>query len=301
MKISKFYKRMMIFYALLPAIAHPFKLAFGTELHSRYSLKNRKKNMRRTIPACFIIVLGLALLPHFLLSAELTSEVKIHNGMPAPANEPSLFLSYQASKDPELTADPNSEFWKNIHGVFIEDSILGGSIPNLRSEVRSRWTKDYLYFLFVGHYESLYLKSNPDTVSETYRLWEWDCFEVYVGADFENINRYREFQMSPQGEFLDLDIDASKPRPGHSDERLWNSGMKVKARIDKIRKVWYGEMRIPIASIDKRPPQAGNEMRINLFSQDGQKPKRNFLAWQTTGVWNPHKPEKFGKLKLVNR
>ena len=105
--------------------------------------------------------------------------------------------------------------------------------------------------------------------------------------------------MSPQGEFLDLDIDSSKPRPGHSDERLWDSGMKVKASIDEAKKIWTGEMRIPIASIDKRPPQAGNELRINLFRQDGKVPKRDFLAWQTTGVWNPHRPEKFGKLRLV--
>jgi len=59
-------------------------------------------------------------------------------------------------------------------------------------------------------------------------------------------------------------------------------------------------MRIPVTAVDKRLPQVGNEMRINLYRQDGQNPKRNFLAWQTTGVWNPHKPKKFGQLKLVS-
>jgi len=154
-------------------------------------------------------------------------------GVAAPAQEPGVFLSYQASQDPELSADPDSDFWRNIKGVVIVNSILGGSVSHLRSEVRSRWTQDYVYFLFIGSYQSLYLKPDPDTASETYRLWEWDCFEVYLGADFENINRYREFQMSPQGEFLDLDIDAAKSRPGHSEERFWDSGMKVKARIDE--------------------------------------------------------------------
>ena len=168
-----------------------------------------------------------------------------------------VFLSFQASEDPELTADPTTDFWRGIPGVVIENSILGPPKPALRSEVRSRWTGSHIYFLFIGPYESLYLKPGPDTEQETYRLWEWDCFEVYLGADFENINRYREFQMSPQGEFLDLDIDASRPRPGHSDERLWDSGMKVKARIDKAKKIWYGEMRIPIAAVDQRPPESG--------------------------------------------
>ncbi len=232
----------------------------------------------------WILLLGLILLGIWMAAAQQADDV---------------ILSFQARVDPEMTADPSADFWRDIPGVVIENSILGPPMPALRSEVRSRWTDSHIYFLFTGPYESLYLKPGPDTETETYRLWEWDCFEVYLGADFKNINRYREFQMSPQGEFLDLDIDASRPRPGHSDERLWDSGMKVKARIDEAKKIWYGEMRIPISAVDTRRPKAGIEMRINLFRQDGQNPNRNFLAWRTTGVWNPHKPDKFGTLRLV--
>ena len=218
----------------------------------------------------------------------------------AAAPQAGLFPCYRSDVDPDLTADPDSEFWRGIPGVYIEESILGGPIPHLRSEVRSRWTDQFIYFLFIGPYRELTLKPDPETGSETYRLWEWDCFEVYLGADFADIHRYREFQMSPQGEFLDLDIDATRPKPGHGDERLWDSGMEVKARIDEGEKIWYGEMRIPIASVDRRPPRVGNEMRINLFRQDGKRPQRRFLAWRVTGVWNPHRPEKFGRLRLVS-
>jgi len=48
-----------------------------------------------------------------------------------------------------------------------------------------------VYFLFAGQYERLTLKPDPDLKNETYRLWEKDCFEVYLGADFEHTNRYR--------------------------------------------------------------------------------------------------------------
>jgi hypothetical protein len=105
--------------------------------------------------------------------------------------------------------------------------------------------------------------------------------------------------MSPQGEFLDLDIDASTPRPGYNGEQLWNSGMRVKARIDEAGKIWCGEMRIPISAIDKRPARVGNELRVNFCRQDGRGQDRTFLAWQPTGVWNPHRPAKFGTLKLI--
>jgi hypothetical protein len=169
----------------------------------------------------------------------------------------------------------------------------------LHAEIRSRWTRDHLYFLFIGHYDALNLKPNPETSVETDRLWLHDCFEVYVGADLEHTNRYRELQMSPEGEYLDLDIDSTKPRPGYNAERLWNSGMKVKARIDEAKKIWYGEMQIPMSAIDSHPPRAGQEWRVNFCRQDGTGRERDFLAWQPTGAWTPHRPEKFGTLKLA--
>lgn len=168
-----------------------------------------------------------------------------------------------------------------------------------RAEVRSRWTGSNIYFLFIGHYQKLTLRPNPILTNETYRLWERDCFEVHLGADFEHINRYREFQISPQSEFLDLDIDSTKPRPGYNGEQKWNSGWTVKAVVDETNKIWCGEMKIPITTVDLRPPRPGNEMRINLYRQDGAGANRDFLAWQPPLVWNPHHPEKFGILRLV--
>ena len=77
--------------------------------------------------------------------------------------------------------------------------------------------------------------------------------------------------------------------------------MKVKARIEKDKKISFGEMSIPIASLDKHPARAGNPFRVNFYRLHTvpNEAKRHFIAWQPTGVWNPHKPEKFGTLKLV--
>lgn len=220
-------------------------------------------------------------------------------GLEKPA-EKEVFLSYKADRDVEPTADAESKFWKGVRPVIIDNGIENNPLPEFKNEARSRWTKDYLYFLFSGPYEKLTLKPEPDTTKETYRLWEWDVFELYIGADFENINLYREFQVSPQGEFLDLNIDSSVARPGHSDERFWDSGFKVKARVDSARKIWCAEMRIPISGIDEREPKAGNEMRVNVYRLSGTEKNRDFfMAWQPTGVWNPHRPAKFGKLRLV--
>jgi hypothetical protein len=217
--------------------------------------------------------------------------------------QPAVFPSYQAVKDHELNPDPDSEFWRAAESVVLDQSILGEPDAGVRSEARSRWTKDNLYFLFWGPYDVLHLKPDPDTQHETYKLWFFDDFELYLGSNFDNINLYGEFQISPQSEFLDMAIDATREKPGWNDERLWDSGMTVKSRIDQARKIWYGEMRIPIAAIDKRPAAVGNEFRVNVYRLQaaGEGLKIHFLAWQPTGEWNPHRPKKFGILKLTSK
>ena len=47
-------------------------------------------------------------------------------------------------------------------------------------------------------------------------------------------------------------------------------GLRGQGRAStKAKKIWYGEMRIPIATIDDRPAKRGREMRINLLSHSG--------------------------------
>src|SRR5262249_35758380 len=64
------------------------------------------------------------------------------------------------------------------------------------------------------------------------------------------------------------------------------------------KKIWYGEMRIPIDKIDRRKPQAGQELRINFYRFQGPPPDRKRIAWQPTGNDNYHTPEAFGLLRM---
>ncbi|HKW97371.1 MAG TPA: carbohydrate-binding family 9-like protein [Bryobacteraceae bacterium] len=212
------------------------------------------------------------------------------------ADGPGLIVSHRADADFALTADPDATPWKGITGIFMENGPKGEPVPGHRTEVRSRWTAENVYFLFVCPYQQLHLHPHPDAVHETNQLWDWDVAEVFVGTDFGHINLYKEFEMSPQGEWVDLDIDRNSKHPEKG--WLWNSGMAVKARIDASKKIWYGEMRIPIKSIDKRPPAPGNEMRINFYRCQGANPHRKYIAWQPTGAETFHVPEAFGKMKL---
>lgn len=216
--------------------------------------------------------------------------------IPALAQSDSLIKSSRAQADFALTADPNAPSWKGIHGVKTERDQRGEPVPNHRTEIRSRWTEQNLYLLFICHYEELYLKADPSTTAETNKLWEWDVAEAFIGTDFQNIKRYTEFQVSPQGEWVDLEIDRGVNPANHNAD--WNSGYEVKARVDAGKKIWYGEMRIPMSKIDSRKAAAGNLMRINFYRLQGPPPNRKHLAWQPTNSATYHMPEAFGTLKL---
>ena len=207
-----------------------------------------------------------------------------------------LIKSTQASEDVVLNTNRSSPFWQAAPPVYMEKDNYGNVARGYRTEIRTRWTTNKLYFLFVCPYEELFLKPNPNTVSETNQLWNWDVAEVFIGSDFQNIKRYKEFELSPQGEWIDLDIDLDKPH--HEDGWLWNSGFKVATRIDRTAHVWYGSMQIPFSSIDSRSPQAGNTLRVNLFRSQGPPPKRHQITWQPPMSESFHIPERFGLLRL---
>src|SRR6201999_722197 len=111
------------------------------------------------------------------------------------------------------------------------------------TEIRSRWTEKNLYLLFVCPYDKLYLKPHPVTNAETNELWLWDVAEAFIGTNYLKTSRYKEFQVSPQGEYLDLDIDGENPKDPKAAVD-WQSGFTVAARVDEKRKTWYGEMKI---------------------------------------------------------
>jgi hypothetical protein len=211
------------------------------------------------------------------------------------ANEPYLSSSYSKTDIP-LTADPNAKHWRGIAPLVIESDFSGKPVSGHRTEVRSRWTDKHLLLLYVNQYQELTLKPNPVTNAETNKLWDWDVSEAFIGSDFTNIKRYKEFQVSPQNEWVDLDIDRENPKQPGID---WNSGFEVKARIDPAKKIWYGEMKIPFSAIDTRPPAAGNELRIGLYRIEGANPNRTYLSWKTTNGKSFHVPESFGTLRLT--
>jgi hypothetical protein len=207
-------------------------------------------------------------------------------------------LTWRAAADFALTANPEAAEWKNVQGVVAAADRYGKPLPEARTDIRSRWTDQYLYFLFVSKFETRHPRPNPTSAKEAWGLWDYDVVEVFIGDDLNNINTYKEFEISPDGEFIDLDVN--RDRKGKEVDWLWNSGVEYKTKIDDDRKVWVCEMRIPWKSIDRRKPVADNQLRLNLYRIEGAPPNRKYIAWRPVGNPSFHTPEKFGRLRLVN-
>ncbi len=236
-----------------------------------------------------------ALSMNSLLLRFLTLLVLLTSTLPSPAAQPTI-KSIHAEADVSLNTNPASSFWHGAQPVYMESDPQGNPVQNYRTEVRTRWTKDNLYFLFICPYEELNLKPHPTPATETNQLWNWDVAEVFIGSNFKDIQRYKEFELSPQGEWIDLDINLHNAH--HEEGWTWNSGFRVSARIDRAAHVWYGAMKIPYSAIDTRSAAAGNTLRINLLRSQGPGPNRHEITWQPPMADTFHVPERFGVLEL---
>jgi|tagenome__1003787_1003787.scaffolds.fasta_scaffold20990053_3 hypothetical protein len=213
--------------------------------------------------------------------------------------EPPVFASKKAPADVTPTADPDSHFWRDVPRIIVTTDYAGKHVPNNRTEALSRWTSGNLYILFVCEFDELTLKPNPTTKEETNKLWEWDVAEAFLGSQMNDIARYKEFEVSPQGEWVDLDIDRGPEKRGTG--LAWNSGFEVKARIDRTKKIWYGEMKIPFQTLGVDSPVSGTRLRAGIFRCAGREPTRKLLSWQITGMRSFHVPERFGILELTDQ
>jgi hypothetical protein len=209
----------------------------------------------------------------------------------------SLTIPY-VSPAPELNTDPESPAWSRAGSAWItRDCTHQIDYPRLKTEVRGFWTDSDLFLLFISPYTELNLWLPADNSKDRLKLWDRDVVEFFLGDDWSDIKRYREFEIAPTGDWVDLAIDLSKD----SYDAKWDSGWQRLGRIDEKKHVWYAAARVPLRSVSEKPIAAGAKWRANLYRIDGlgEDPQRHFLCWQPTCVVNRdpnHVPEHFGTL-----
>jgi hypothetical protein len=208
------------------------------------------------------------------------------------------FTVRRQTGSPELSADPAAPLWKNAaKATIVKDCTHVLEYPEIDTEVRGFWTDSDLYLLFRCPYKDLNLWLPAMGGGPRNKLWDKDVVEFFLGDDWTNIRHYREFEIAPTGDWIDLAINLDKD----SYDQSWRSGWKTAAHIDEKSHVWYAAARIPLSAVSTHPVQAGTKWRANLYRIEGlgADPQRHFMCWQPTCVVNRdpnHVPENFGSL-----
>ena len=185
---------------------------------------------------------------------------------------------------------PDEPEWQSAEAVRLEyQSNDGTARPELSTAVRALWSAEFLYLAYECPYTQLSVFT-PTQKDERIGLWDNDVVEAFIGTDSTKAAHYSEFEWAPNGERLDLMIDAPEK------DFAWSSAMESAVSVDDAARVWRVEVRIPLRALAAATPQPGTRWRINLFRHD--KAGRGFLAFSPTLTATFHTPERFGWLEF---
>jgi alpha-galactosidase len=192
-----------------------------------------------------------------------------------------------------LDAAHADEEWQNVDPItFCSDWQGKNGGLELETRVRALWAPDTLYLRFEAAYRELYVFYDSEPNGRRDELWERDVAEVFLQPDPSRPHYYREFEVSPNGMWLDLDIFPD----GRADLK---SGMQRSVFLDERAKTWAAELAIPMKSLTPDfDPKA--MWRVNFFRVEGRQEPRRYLAWQPTHSPEPnfHVPSAFGRLSF---
>jgi alpha-galactosidase len=216
-----------------------------------------------------------------------------------PKNTPAVeqtseIIAAPVLREFEVDAEHAAAEWENATPVtFCTD--WQGKNPDLARETRVRvlWSWRTLFLRFECRYRELFFFAESEANGRRDHLWERDVVESFLQPSPAQKSRYKEFELSPNGMWIDLDIFPG----GRSDLK---SGLGHSVFLDREAGVWAGEMAIPMRVLTQSfDPQM--LWRANFYRVEGSAEPRAYLAWRPTGTQEPnfHVPAAFGKLRFA--
>jgi hypothetical protein len=187
---------------------------------------------------------------------------------------------------------PGPADWERAQPVtFWSDWQGKNEDPQRETEARFLWSRKNLFIRFRCRYREIYVYEGGNIRRD--RLWLRDVAELFIRPGNEAPRHYREFEISPNGDWLDLDISPGKKTHLFCD-------LKSRVIIDADRCLWNAELAIPLGCLAPSF-DPGEIWRLNLFRIEGAEPNRFYSAWRPTHTPQPnfHVPEQFGTLQFA--
>ncbi len=190
--------------------------------------------------------------------------------------------------------------WSVSRQVVVDKYWSGAKAPTQRHFTTTLlWSERAFYVRFdAAQHEPFVLSDCPNLNLKTIGLWERDVCEIFIAPDPTNPRRYFEFEIAPNGEWLDLEIIQTPEK--RITNWNYNSNMQTGAKILAENRVVM-VLKISWEAFGKKP-KAGDLWLGNLFRCVGRGNKRGYLAWSPTETPKPnfHVPEKFGAFEFVS-
>jgi alpha-galactosidase len=186
---------------------------------------------------------------------------------------------------------PKQDSWEAAPGIRFNTDWQGKNAdPERETEVRLLWAPETLYLQFRARYRVITVFGDAESSGRRDQLWDRDVAEVFLQPNSAELRRYKEFEVSPNAMWIDLDIS-----PGEKHDL--KSGLRRRVVLSERDKTWIAELALPMKSLVERF-DPGSIWRVNFYRVEGATEPRFYSAWQPTGtpVANFHIPEAFGRL-----
>ena len=179
--------------------------------------------------------------------------------------------------------------------TFCSDWQGQNPAPDRETRVRVLWSPEMLYVRFECRYRELHLFTNSDPNGRRDHLWERDVAETFLQPDPTQPHAYKEFEVSPNGLWIDLAI-APNAKPD------LNSGMTRSVFLDDKAHTWAAELAIPMKALTESFNSAA-VWRVNFFRVEGKEEPRGYYAWRPTHSPQPnfHVPSAFGRMRFESK
>jgi len=200
-------------------------------------------------------------------------------------------VAVKAAGEIQLDSRHPAPDWQRTQPISFSGDWRGQNPEGtLQTEVRLLWSDSNLYLRFVCHYHRLFLFEDSEPNGRRDHLWDRDVAEAFLQPIPSTERYYREFEVAPNGMWIDLDIKPS----GLADLK---SGLQRSVHIDE--RIWVAELAIPMkALVAKFDPAVA--WHANFYRVEGRSEPRKYLAWQPTNTPEPnfHVPQAFGTLRF---
>src|SRR5579871_6073047 len=137
--------------------------------------------------------------------------------------------------DFDVEGFPSAGAWAKAQAISFDWDWRGENADAQRStEVRVLWNAETLFLRFAQRYRTITVYADAREDGWRDELWDRDVAEAFLQPDSSDPRKYLEFEVAPNGQWIDLLIS-------HGTKAELGSRLKRRVAMDEARKAWTAE------------------------------------------------------------